>query len=132
MTPTLNGIDHIHLYVRDLERSKAWYERVLGLRPAPALEVWAVGDGPHTLEDASGRIHLALFERSEPRASSAVAFNASASQFLAYRTHLEREAIDVRLADHAIAWSMYFSDPDDHLHEITTYDYEGVAEQLNG
>jgi hypothetical protein len=34
------------------------------------------------------------------------------------------------VVDHQLAWSIYFLDPDGNRFELTTYDYEAVAEQL--
>jgi catechol-2,3-dioxygenase len=40
--------------------------------------------------------------------------------------------LEVRVADHELAWSLYFQDPDGNTHEITSYDHEFVADRLNG
>lgn len=129
-TPQLKGIDHIHVYVNSWEEAELWYGKVLGMRRMESLMSWAVPGGPLTLEDPAGKIHLALFERPDHPDTSATAFGASGEQFLAWREHLESLGIEERLADHELSWSIYFTDPDGNGHEITTYDYQYVTEQL--
>ena len=126
MAPELKGFDHIHVYVADRARAEDWYAEVLGFRRVEALMSWAVKDGPLTLEDPEGTVHLALFERADPEGSSTVAFGASGEAFLAWKAHLEDKGLDLRIADHKLAYSLYFHDPDRNLYEITTYDYDKV------
>jgi len=91
--------------------------------------VWAVENGPLTLENPEGTVHLALFE-SDRSPTSTIAFGASGEEFLAWKAHLESHAIDLRITDHQLAWSMYFSDPFGNCHEITTNDYDMVSKQI--
>ncbi|UCC14576.1 MAG: hypothetical protein JSW21_00990, partial [Gammaproteobacteria bacterium] len=62
--------------------------------------------------------------------TSTIAFGVTGEEFLAWKKHLEKHSLRLRIADHALAWSMYFHDPFDNLHEITTYDHAHVREQL--
>lgn len=130
MIPNLNGIDHVHVYVSNWSDAEAWYGKVLGFRRMGKLVSWAVKGGPLTLEDPSGKVHLALFE-AEKSSASTVAFGTSGVEFLAWKTHLESHGIDLRVSDHMLAWSMYFKDPFNNLYEITTYDCEEVAKYLS-
>ena len=130
--PTIDRIDHIHIYVPQREQAAAWFERVLGFTVDERLRVWADANGPLTIGDASGTIHLALFERSERTPSTAVAFGVDAENFLAWKRVLEREGLLDRCADHDLAWSLYFRDPYDNVYEITTYDHAAVAAALDG
>ena len=41
--------------------------------------------------------------------------------------HLREQELEFRLADHTLAWSIYFSDPFGNYHEITTYEHALVA-----
>lgn len=131
MTPTLNGIDHVHVYVPDWNAAEEWYQSVLGFKRVDALMVWAVKNGPLTLENPEGNIHLALFERDSHPDTSAIAFGASGQEFLAWKAHLESHGVELRITDHKLAYSLYFSDPWGNLHEITTYERDSVAEKLN-
>ncbi|MGI9288131.1 MAG: VOC family protein [Pseudomonadales bacterium] len=130
MTPKLNGIDHVHVYVNNNSEAERWYQTVLGFKRVDELMVWAVDNGPLTLANPQGNVHLALFERDEHPNTSAIAFGASGEEFLAWRTHLESHGLELRLSDHQLAWSLYFSDPYGNLHEITTYEHDYVAKQL--
>jgi catechol 2,3-dioxygenase len=129
MPPKLSGIDHVHVYVGNWPEAEAWYESVLGFKRLPAFEVWAVDGGPLTLEDASGTVHLALFESQNPPTST-IAFGASGEQFLAWKSHLEQQGLELRVADHDLAWSMYFHDPFGNYHEITSYEHEWIREHI--
>ncbi|MEQ1684182.1 MAG: VOC family protein [Burkholderiaceae bacterium] len=128
MTPSLDRIDHIHVYVADREVAEQWYGDVLGLLRVPELEPWAADGGPLTVANAAGTIHLALFERKPQPTRSTVAFGVTAPEFVAWRRHLVA-ALDApaKVDDHQLSWSLYFSDPDGNPFEITTYDYDAVA-----
>lgn len=130
MTPKLNGIDHVHVDVGSWSEAEKWYKTVLGFKRIDALMAWAVKNGPLTIENPEGSVHLALFESDNPSSLSAIAFRASGDEFLAWKTHLESHGLELRLTDHHLAYSMYFSDPWGNLHEITTYERDYVVEQL--
>jgi len=129
MTPKLAGIDHVHVYVPNRDEAERWYRTVLGFQRMEALLAWATPDGPLTLEDPGGNVHLALFESDRPPTST-IAFGASGDAFLDWKRHLESHDIALRVTDHDLAWSMYFEDPYGNYHEITTYDCERVAAEL--
>ena len=103
---------------------------MLGFRRLEAFAFWAVDGGPLTLEDPTGRIHLALFERPGHPDTSAIAFGADGAQFLAWRRYLEDKGLTLRVSDHDAAFSLYFSDPWGNLHEITTYEHELVRARI--
>ena len=48
MTPRIQGIDHIHVYVPDRPQAEEWYREVLGFERVAALEDWSAGGGPLT------------------------------------------------------------------------------------
>lgn len=130
MTPKLTGFDHAHVYVGSWKEAEQWYGRVLGLTRVEALMEWAVENGPLTVENPQSTIHLALFEREDRPSTSSFAFGASGKEFLAWKSHLEGQDLELRLADHHLAYSLYFSDPWGNNHEITTYDRDLVADNL--
>ena len=131
MAPELKGFDHVHVYVEDWSKAEEWYRSVLGFKRVDALMDWAVENGPLTVENSEGTIHLALFESDRPVAISAIAFGASGEEFLEWKAHLERHGLELRLTDHKLAYSLYFSDPWKNMHEITTYERDYVTRHLS-
>jgi catechol 2,3-dioxygenase-like lactoylglutathione lyase family enzyme len=123
----IQGIDHVALAVRDVERSARWYHEVLGLERRFA-DKW---DGVPTFIGA-GDTALALFPvaGSSPKpppdrdviAMRHLAFRVDAANFRQARAELERRGIAVEYQDHEVSHSIYFEDPDGHQLEITTYD----------
>jgi catechol-2,3-dioxygenase len=126
MAPALNGIDHFHLYVVDKLKSMKWYQEFLGFKAVTALEFWNDENGPLTIEDSSG-IHLALFTRTNQPPSTSIAFKTNGEGFLLWHKYLVEKGLSVRIADHKTSWSIYFKDPDDNMHEITSYEYEWIS-----
>lgn len=118
--PHLERIDHVHVNVRNRAAAVDWYQRVLGFEPIPGYESWATATGPLMLQNRSGTIHLAMFERAGVAPDSALAFNTDASGFLQWKQHLEEQGLDLHLADHTLSYSLYLADPDGNGYEVTT------------
>jgi len=57
MTPKLNGVDHLHIYIDNWGEAEKWYQTVLGFRRVEALMSWADKNGPLTIENPEGNIH---------------------------------------------------------------------------
>jgi catechol 2,3-dioxygenase-like lactoylglutathione lyase family enzyme len=123
----LEGIDHVALSVRDIERSAQWYIDVLGFekrhegvwhgiptfigRGSTAIALFPVREDEsqtQTRPGKSGMLHLA--------------FRADASNFASAQNELKGRGIKFEFEDHEISHSIYFRDPDGHQLEITTYD----------
>jgi len=130
MTPKLECVDHLHVNVGSWDEAEEWYRRVLNLERVDALMAWAVKGGPLTLENPEGTVHLALFESDTPKMTDVIAFAATGAEFLSWKTHLEKLGLKLRVADHKMAYSLYFSDPWQNSHEITTYERDYVAKNL--
>ena len=123
----LEGIDHVALAVRDVEKSVAWYCEVLGLERR-YQDVW--GSLPAVV--GVGTTSIALFpvagSSPQPRPGRDVltmrhlAFRASRREFDNARAALVARLIPITEQDHQISRSIYFEDPDGHEIEITTYD----------
>ena len=120
----IEGIDHVALWVRDVERSARWYIELLGFEHRwPGM--W---DGV-PIFIGKGTTALALFPM---RGSSDVAQSGIRMSHLAFRTtrdgftaaqrELKERGIPFSFEDHEISHSIYFSDPDGHALEITTYE----------
>lgn len=123
MVPNLDGFDHIHINVADRAKSERWYKRVLGFSRVRELEFWAVGGGPLTLADTSGKIHLALFESNDAQ-NATIALKVSSGGLMEWINHLSVNGIEVTPVDHDVSWSVYFKDIDGNPFEITTYEYD--------
>jgi catechol 2,3-dioxygenase-like lactoylglutathione lyase family enzyme len=121
------GLDHVAIAVADPERSRRFYEEVLGLE-----FVREVADGPTVL--AAGGSGLALFDKDlhpsstpdgvEPPAVRIlhVAFRLDRSGFDEARAALAEQGLETHFSDHVVCHSLYFDDPDGHQIELTTYD----------
>jgi len=124
----LEGIDHVALSVRDVERSIKWYVDVLGFERCHE-GMW--NDVPTFV--GKGKTAIALFPaRSRDSKTTAsrtgkvdmlhLAFRADRKNFLAAQEELKRRGIAFEFQDHEISHSIYFRDPDGHELEITTYE----------
>jgi catechol 2,3-dioxygenase-like lactoylglutathione lyase family enzyme len=126
----LEGIDHVAMGVRDIERSVKWYTEVLGFERLHE-GMW---DGVPTFI-GKGNTGLALFPASHQTELSShreirmlhLAFRANRENFLTAQRELEKRGIKFEFQDHEISHSIYFRDPDGHQLEITTYELEGQA-----
>ena len=128
----LEGIDHVALAVRDVERSANWYVDVLGFE-RQYQEVW--GGIPTFI--GKGNTAIALFplqdsDSKSPARSSGIrmlhlAFRANRENFLGAQQELKKRRIKFEFQDHEISHSIYFSDPDGHQLEVTTYELENRA-----
>ncbi len=130
MAPKLSGVDHLHVNVGSWSEAEDWYQSVLSFKRVDALMGWAVKNGPLTIENPEGTVHLALFESDSPKRTDVIAFGATGEEFLSWKTHLEKRGLNLRITDHKMAYSIYFSDPWQNCHEITTYERDYVAEKL--
>lgn len=122
----LQGIDHVALSVRDVERAARWYIDVLGFEHRlPGM--W---DGVPTFI-GKGTTAIALFPLQAKGSADAsrggvrmlhLAFRATRAAFLAAQDDLKQRGIAFHFQDHEISHSIYFRDPDGHELEITTYE----------
>ena len=122
----LEGLDHVAITVRDVERSARWYTEVLGLE-RQYEDVW--GGVPTFV--GKGKTGLALFTAEETESSlgekkavrmSHFAWRADRENFLRAQQELKERGVAFEFADHEVSHSIYFRDPDGHKVEITTYE----------
>ena len=123
----VEGLDHVALTVRDVSRSVAWYQDVLGLERRYEA-VW--GDFPAIV--GAGTTALALFPTPVPTPAPPpgrdvlsvrhIAFRVDRATFDRARGELEARGLAPTFQDHTAAHSLYFADPDGHQLEITTYE----------
>lgn len=128
--PKLRGINHIHLSVPDKLEAAQWYEKMLGFHIVESMLSWNTDTGPLTIEDGSGRIHLASFARDTYTPTSAIAFDASGEEFLSWKHYLEKAQLLQRCTNHKLCWSLYFTAPFGHSLEITSEDTDTINRVL--
>ena len=128
MSFAVQQIDHVEVFVRDLDAAAKWYCDVLGLT---LIHRWV----PEPIFLGAGGTALALFlvdgpKRAKPADALGtsephwhrVAWRTTKDGFDAAQRHLADRGIGFRgPIDHDIAWSIYFSDPDGNPLEITYY-----------
>jgi catechol 2,3-dioxygenase-like lactoylglutathione lyase family enzyme len=132
---SVSQIDHVEVYVRDLDRALRWYQEALGLTEVRRWE-------PEPILIGAGDTYLALFQARSglpdipgtraiqpPYRWHRVAWRVTAEGLLEAISHLKSLNIPLRgPIDHTGAVSIYFTDPDGNLLEITTYDPIDVQE----
>jgi len=114
-------IDHIHLYVEDIEQAEKWYREILGFSRDNSLYFWFEQGGPLVIRN--NRASLSLFVRKSQPPGHTVAFAVSASSFNELIPVLSKHEIPFSVSDHEVSMSVYFSDLSDNRIEITSYDY---------
>lgn len=126
----LEGLDHVALCVRDVERSADWYVDVLGFE----RRYQGMWDGVPVFVGL-GKTALALFPQGSSQANPPprtresagivhLALRADRKNFAAAQRDLKSRGIAFQFTDHEISHSIYFRDPDGIELEITTYDLE--------
>jgi catechol 2,3-dioxygenase-like lactoylglutathione lyase family enzyme len=121
----INFLDHVALYVKDMEQSIQWYADVMGLTKYQ-LEKW--GDFPVFM--LSGKSGVALFpanlrhQKIDPNSRNVriehFAFNVSNKDFEKAQHHFKNLDIPFDFQDHHYFQSIYLKDPDGHKVELTT------------
>jgi catechol-2,3-dioxygenase len=120
----LQRLDHVSLNVADRARSIAWYRDVLGLaqRGEPVDD-----DEPVFMGELGACVALFQAERQSPAREKEstglrhVAFMLTREGLEEAKAHLGERGVDYRPEDHGNADSVYFSDPDGNVVELTTY-----------
>ncbi len=127
MSYAVDRIDHVEVYVRDVEVAASWYDKVLGLK-----EVRRWDPGPVMIEAGGTKIALFKAKREGPDNSDddnqppirwrRVAWVVASDRFAGAQDHLRAcgVAFDGPI-DHGGAVSIYFRDPDGNPLEITCY-----------
>ena len=124
----LEGLDHVALAVRDVERSADWYVEVLGFE----RRFQGMWEGVPVFV-ARGKTALALFPAGsdhanpfprKPAGMLHLAMRANRQNFVAAQRDLTNRGIPFHFQDHEISHSIYFRDPDGIELEITTYELE--------
>jgi catechol 2,3-dioxygenase-like lactoylglutathione lyase family enzyme len=138
----LEGIDHVAMSVPDVERSAQWYMDVLGFerrhqgmwdgipvfigKGTTSIALFPVRSNDESIRQRTDSPGRTSSERGGVQMLH-LAFRADRQNFLAAQEELKQRGIQFEFQDHEISHSIYFSDPDGHKLEITTYELDGVA-----
>lgn len=120
----LEQLDHIALRCASPETTKKWYVETLG------FEHVFPGHGggvPIVLRLGSTFITLFPWKQNELPAANGQAWHlalraATYADFTSAQNELQDRGIPFQFRDHEISHSIYLSDPDGYVLEITTYD----------
>jgi catechol 2,3-dioxygenase-like lactoylglutathione lyase family enzyme len=122
MAFAVERIDHVEVFVHDIDAAARWYAEVLGLREVVRWD-------PEPVMIGAGDTKLALFRASGAaghgdagRGWERVAWRTDAAGFQRAQEHLTAYSVAFRgPVNHGRAQSIYFQDPDGNLLEITYY-----------
>ena len=118
--PAVTSLGHVGLYVRDIERSKAFYRDMLGLKISD--ENPKTGSTFMTAKSRLEEHHELLLVpgREDGKVVQQISFRcaslADVKEF--YRKFLEHNVPIIRTVSHGNAVGVYFKDPDDNQVEV--------------
>jgi catechol 2,3-dioxygenase-like lactoylglutathione lyase family enzyme len=121
----INFLDHVAIYVKDMEVSINWYAKVLGLKKYQ-LEKW----GAFPVFMMTNKTGVAIFpanlnhDKINPESRNVriehFAFNVTNDDFIKAQNHFKNLNIPFEFQDHHYFHSIYLRDPDNHKVELTT------------
>lgn len=114
-------IDHIHVYVDDIEQAERWYHEVLGFSRDNSLYFWYEQGGPLVIKNNGASLSLFLREGQHP--GHTMAFGVAAATLLRLIPTLTEKKVPFTICDHDVSMSVYFSDLSNNKIEITSYEY---------
>ena len=120
-----NGLDHVCICVQNVETSLEWYRKVLDFEHKYADEK-SFGKDPAFLQNGNAKIALLPLHSSQTPVKNHngahFAFNVDREEFDRMRVELpKRLDTQVEEQDYDLQLSLFFSDPDDNILEITTW-----------
>jgi len=133
----VSALDHVHIYVSDVDGAAEWYGRVLGLEVMPVSKFDA---GSRYMATPRGQYCATFFKGKPPSdGDHTSAFRVPGTVFLDFSDKLHALQLSDRMGgvlsredadDHGLAWSYYFTDPDGNHLEVTSYDHQKVRDVL--
>ncbi|MDH3339996.1 MAG: VOC family protein [Nitrosopumilus sp.] len=137
---SIEGIDHIEIFVKDRAKASKWYEEIFGFQIIRELKFWSENNGPLFVGDLNNDIKIALFEGSKDNNSSInrIAFRTSGEKFVDFINRLDNmelfflkdKVTKKKIVDHDLSYSIYFDDPDGNKLELTCYDHDFVKSKI--
>jgi len=123
----LQYIDHIHVFVSDRKKALDWYYNILGLKPSEEMVVFPES-GPLMIRNNERNINIALFKGKLNDNHTVIAFKVSGEEFInCHNTINHSHTKNIEVIDHDNQFSIYFEDPFRNPYEITSYDYDLLA-----
>ena len=123
----LQNIDHIHVFVSDWQMALDWYNNILGLKPSEEIVVLSES-GPLMIRNNERNINIALFKGKRNDNHTVIAFKVSGEEFINCHNTINPSLTEyLEVVDHDIQFSIYFEDPFGNPYEITSYDYDMLA-----
>jgi len=121
------GLDHIAITVKDVQKTIEWYSEIIGLKRVHA-DKW---DGVPAFMVAEGS-GLAIFPVDNTLSDSGPAKEKFDVKHFAFRVNKENferakkiykeKNLKHNIEDHEICYSIYTKDPDGYIVELTTYE----------
>lgn len=124
----ITKIDHIHVYVDDIEKAERWYQEILGFTRDNSLYFWFEQGGPLVIRNDGAS--LSLFPRKSQHPGHTMAFAVQASALLELIPLLKSKNIAYTVSDHDVSMSLYFSDLSGNKIEITSWEYTQAKQIL--
>lgn len=129
MSYTPAGLDHVNLYVRNAERSHAWYTDLFGLHTQDTFTSRQTGKlrAVFLAADPEHAHDIALFEVGDgarPQEQGQVGLShvawkmASLDDLKEMYHRLKDRGVPIRVVDHTISIGIYFADPDGNGLEV--------------
>ncbi len=122
------SVDHVALVVRDRTRSKEWYGEMFGFE---ALDGGQNPDSPYIGNDSTKLAILQIADAAnfippvnQGSRACHFAFGTDRAMFEKYQRRLTELGIAYEKLIHSDCHSIYFSDPDGYLIEVTTYEID--------
>lgn len=124
----ITKIDHIHVYVDDIEKAERWYQEILGFTRDSSLYFWFEQGGPLVIRNNGAS--LSLFLRKSQHPGHTMAFAVEASALLELIPILKSNKIIYTVSDHDVSMSLYFIDLSGNMIEITSWEYTQAKQIL--
>ena len=124
----ITKIDHIHVYVDDIEKAEHWYQEILGFTRDSSLYFWFEQGGPLVIRNNGAS--LSLFLRKSQHPGHTMAFAVQASALFELIPILKCKKIAYTVSDHDVSMSLYFSDLSGNKIEITSWEYKQAKQIL--